>query len=98
MVQLTPAQTSTLHSWFLPERPGPLVGAHIMTTGLGACWVDRWPAPRAVMVESSGFYSLVGDAQALSAGDLQPHVKGLVECPESFAPLLYSAFPDLQVW
>ena len=98
MLQLTPAQTATLQSWFLPERPGPLVGAHIMTTGLGTCWVVRWPAPCVVMVECGGFHSLLGDAQALNAGDLQPHVRGFMECPESFAPLLYAAFPDLQVW
>jgi hypothetical protein len=41
MLQLTPAQTATLQSWFLPERPGPLAGAHLLNTGHGGCWGDR---------------------------------------------------------
>src|SRR5215204_1054298 len=98
MLRLTTAQTASLQSWFLPERPGPLVGAHIITTGHGSCWADRWPAPRAVLAEIAGFYTLLGDAQALTAADLQPLVKGLVESPDSFAPLLYETFPDLRIW
>ena len=98
MLLLTPAQTAALQDWFLPERVGPLPGPHVIVTGHGRCWVDRWPAPRAVLVETGGNYSLLGDPGALAPADIQPHIKGFVDAPEAFAPLLRAAFPDLQVW
>jgi GNAT superfamily N-acetyltransferase len=98
MIHLTPRQTATLQSWFLPERPGPLVGPHVINTGQGCCWTDRWPGPRALLVETAGNYSLLGDASALSPADLQPHLQGFVEAPEGFVPLLRAAFPDLVIW
>ncbi len=57
MLLLTPAQTAALQDWFLPERVGPLVGPHVIATGHGRCWVDHWPTPRAVLVETAGNYS-----------------------------------------
>ena len=33
MLMLTPSQAATLRPWFLPERPGPLVAAHVLETG-----------------------------------------------------------------
>ncbi len=98
MLRLTPAQTASLQPWFLPEQPGPLVGPHVIATGHGSCWVDRWPAARAVLVETAGNYSLLGDPEALTSTDLQSHVKGFVDAPDSFALLLHNAFPDLQIW
>ncbi|MFN8465163.1 MAG: GNAT family N-acetyltransferase [Caldilineaceae bacterium] len=98
MLLLTPAQTAALQDWFLPERVGPLPGPHVIATGHGRCWVDRWPAPRAVLVEAGGNYSLLGDPNALAPADIQPHIKGFVDAPEAFTPLLHAAFPDVQVW
>jgi RimJ/RimL family protein N-acetyltransferase len=98
MKRLTPEQTATLKPWFLPERPGPLIGLHIIQTGHGICLVDRWPAPQAVLVESAGHYTLLGDAEVLAPEDVQPHIKGFVETSEAFLPLLKAAFPDLRVW
>lgn len=98
MIRLTPDQAITLRPWFLPERPGPLVGSHVLRTGHGACWVDRWPAPRVVLAETVDNYTLLGDAHALTANDLRPHIKGFVEAAEAFAPLLKAAFPDLRLW
>jgi RimJ/RimL family protein N-acetyltransferase len=98
MIQLTSNQTATLKNWFLPDRPGPLVGLHVIHTGNGTCWVDCWPSPRAVLVETAGNYSLVGDPEALSPADLKPHIRGFVEAPESFVPLLRAAFASLEVW
>jgi RimJ/RimL family protein N-acetyltransferase len=98
MIQLTLEQTVTLKPWILPDRPGPLVGLHVINTGHGRCWADRWPSPRAVLVETAGNYSLAGDPDALTPADLQPHIAGFVEVPEAFVPLLRAAFPDALVW
>ncbi|MGH8929158.1 MAG: GNAT family N-acetyltransferase [Egibacteraceae bacterium] len=98
MKLLAPSEVAVLRDWFLPDRPGPLVGLHVVNTGNGACFADRWPDPRALLVETAGNYSLVGDPEALAPTDLHDGVVGLVEAPESFAPLLRRAFPDLQVW
>jgi RimJ/RimL family protein N-acetyltransferase len=98
MIQLTLQQTTSLKNWFLPDRPGPLIGLHVIHTGYGNCWVDRWPNPRAVLVETAGNYSLAGQPEVVSPADLQPHIFGFVEAPEPFVPLLRAAFPDLIVW
>lgn len=98
MIRLTSQQTARIKDWFLPERPGPLIGSHVILTGHGECLVDRWPHPQAVLVETAGNYTLLGDAQALAPADLQGHVKGFVETIEAFVPLLREAFPDLQTW
>lgn len=98
MLLLTPAQTATLEDWFLPERVGPLIGPHVIATGRGRCWVDHWPSPRALVVETGGNYVMAGDPDALTPFELQPHIKGFVYGPGGFAPLLRAAFPDLQVW
>jgi hypothetical protein len=87
-----------LRHWFLPDRPGPLVGLHVLQTGQGACWVDRWPDPRAVLVDTAGNWSLAGDPAVLDPGELAARVRGFVEAPDPFVPLLRAAFPDLQVW
>jgi RimJ/RimL family protein N-acetyltransferase len=98
MKLLTPAQTATLKNWFLPERPGPLIGSHILQTGNGACFVDRWPAPQAILVETAGNYTLLGQASALTPADLHPHLQGFVETSEAFVPLLQAAFPKVESW
>ncbi len=98
MIYLTPEQTATLKNWFLPERPGPLIGSHVIHTGNGACFVDRWPAPQVVLVETAGNYTLLGAPQALTPADVQPYIKGFVDTSETFAPLLKAAFPDVRTW
>ena len=42
MILLTPQQTAALYDWFVPDRPGPLVGLHVIQTGQGVCYADRW--------------------------------------------------------
>lgn len=95
---LTPKQTATLKQWFLPERPDPLIGSHVIHTGHGTCLVDRWPAPQVVLVETAGNYTLLGEAQALIPAEIQPHLRGFVETSTGFVPLLRAAFPDLKAW
>ena len=98
MILLTPAQTATLKDWFLPERPGPLIGSHVIQTGQGTCHVDRWPHPRAVLMDTAGNYSLRGDPNALSPADLQSHLAGFVDTSPDFVPLLKAAFPEVIEW
>jgi RimJ/RimL family protein N-acetyltransferase len=97
MIRLTPDQVAGLADWFLPERPGPLVGSHLVLTGHGAAWADRWPAPRALLVEAAGNYSMAGDPGALRAADLPP-LAGFIEAPGPFVPLLRAACGDLVAW
>jgi RimJ/RimL family protein N-acetyltransferase len=47
-----------LRDWFVPDRPGPLVGLHVLQTGHGACFADRCPHPRAVLTDIAGNYAL----------------------------------------
>ena len=98
MILLTPNQTAVLRDWFLPDRPGPLIGLHVIQTGNGACFADRWPEPRAVLMDTAGNYALRGEPEALPPAALKPQLAGFVEAPESFAPLLKAAFPELKVW
>lgn len=98
MIQLTSPQLTTLHNWFLPERPGPLIGPHLLTTGHGTAWADRWPDPRALYVESAQNGSLLGDPTALTPAMIRSVVTGFVEAPARFVPLLEETFPDLVVW
>lgn len=98
MHQLTPAQTATLKPSFLPERPGPLIGLHVIQTCNGTCHVDRWPDPQVVFVESAGNYTLLGDAHAVTPADVRKHIRGFVEASAAFVPVLKAAFPDIKTW
>ena len=98
MILLTPDQTAALKGWFLPERPGPLIGLHVIQTGNGTCFVDRWPGPRAVLVDTAGNTSLRGDPGSVTPADLQSSIRGFVEASPELVPLLKAAFPDLKVW
>ena len=98
MLLVPPEHVAGLRDWFRPERPGPLVGMHVVNTGHGTCVADRWPDPRALLVSTAGNHSLAGDPHALDPADLARHVTGFLDAPESFDPLLRAAFPDAVVW
>jgi ribosomal protein S18 acetylase RimI-like enzyme len=98
MVPVTAAQLAAVRAWFLPERPGPLVAQHVILTGHGRCLADRWPDPRALVVESAGNYLLAGDPGALDPGELRGQVVGFVDAAEPFAPLLRAAFGEVPEW
>jgi RimJ/RimL family protein N-acetyltransferase len=97
-VPLTREQLATLRRWFLPERPGPLVAQHVMATGNGGSLVDRWPDPRAVLVETGGNYTLAGDPAAFHPAALRGRVAGVVEAPDGFVPLLAAVARELREW
>jgi GNAT superfamily N-acetyltransferase len=98
LVSLTRGQLATLRHWFVPERPGPLVAQHVLATGNGTCLADRWPDPRALVVQTGGNYTLAGDPGALDPGDLRDRVAGFVEAPAPFVPLLRAAFGEVAEW
>jgi RimJ/RimL family protein N-acetyltransferase len=86
-----------LRSWFAPERPGPLVLAHIEATGLGACRVDRWPDPRVVLATVADVTAVRGDPDAVTPGHLSG-IRGLVEAPPQWLPALRRSAPRTAVW
>jgi RimJ/RimL family protein N-acetyltransferase len=98
MFQINPNQITALKDWFIPESPCWLVGMHILNTGNGACFLDRWPVPQAVLLDSGGNYSLLGDTDALQPEDLKVRIHGFLDAPAQFEPLLKETFPDLKAW
>lgn len=98
MIQIDHNQIRMLRARFQPERPGPLIGMHIIHTGYGMAFVDRWPDPRVLLAETGRNYSLSGEAGVLQAGDLPPDLRGSVEVGEAFVPLLQAAYPVLHIW
>lgn len=96
MRDLDPAAATALRPWF-PERPGPLIHAHVVSTGHGRCRVDRWPDPRAVIAELPDNLALRGDPDALDPAHL-PDLAGFVEAPPAFVPLLRALDPELTAW
>lgn len=98
MILLTSSQYPSLRSFFHPEAPVYPVGLHVLNSGYGHLYADRWPGPRVVLAESAGNYTLTGDPRALTPEDLRPLVRGFVSASEIFAPLLGEAFPDLVLW
>jgi len=98
LVRLAREQLAAVRRLLPPERPGPLVAQHVLATGHGRCLADRWPEPRALVVETGGNYTLAGDPGALDPGDLRGEVTGFVEAPTRFLPLLAAALDQVQEW
>ncbi len=97
MLDLDSTQHAALRTRFHPERPGPLVGPHLLQTGYGSCRADRWPDPRVLLVGVGGNYALVGDPAALSPDDLTDLV-GLVDAPPEFERPLREACREFGIW
>lgn len=97
MQLVPPADLPALRSWFTPERPGPVIYQHVVSSGLGQCRVDRWPDPRVVLAELAGNISLRGDPAALTAAEVA-EISGLVEAPPEWLAVLRESDPDLAVW
>jgi RimJ/RimL family protein N-acetyltransferase len=98
VIPLDARQLASSRSYFLPDRPGPLVGLHAIHTGVGVSFADRWPEPRALLVGCYANWSLVGDPEALQPNDLRDRLAGFVDAAPAFLPLLRKARPDLSVW
>ncbi len=98
MVSLSGEQAAGLRGWFEPEQPGPLVGPHVRNTGHGQVWADGWPAPRALLAETTDNYALRGDPAAWDVAQLRARLHGFVEASAEYAPLLRAINPALVVW
>ncbi len=96
--QLTPAHFAHLIDCFLSEQPGPVIGAHLIQTDQGECFVDRWPNPQAILCHVARNYWLLGDPIAFSSDTLRQLIKGMVATTEDFYPILQTAFPQKQLW
>lgn len=99
MVPVSLEHSAELRSWFTPEQPGPLVGLHVLNTGHGTLYADRWPEPRAVLAESARNYALVGEPAAFVPGDLEARITlGMIDAPARFEALVRAAFPQVTPW
>ena len=79
-------------SLFAPERPGPLIHAHVAATGVGRCRADRATDPRTALAE------LPGDNVACRGEPaVVPGLRGLVEAAPEWVPAL-RAVAEVAVW
>lgn len=98
MVPLSGDRLASLRSWFDAE---PLssrrqVAQHVAHTGVGMASADRWPEPRVLLFQLDTNYALLGDPDAVPAGELAG-LRGPIAAAASFEPVLRAAFPALQV-
>lgn len=75
---------------FAPERPGPIVHAHVASSGVGRCRADALP-PRTAVAEVAGNIACRGEPLVV------PDLRGLVEAPPEWEPAL-RAVADVLVW
>jgi GNAT superfamily N-acetyltransferase len=88
-----------LTRWLRAESPGPdSILGHVLETRQGRCWVDTWPEPSALLVETAGNFILRGEAAAVDPAELHPLVHGFLDAPDSFDALLDTAFPGHVRW
>jgi len=97
MQRLAREQLCVLRPWFMPERPGPLIFSHHQATGFGQCRIDRWPDPRAVVVEVGGNYTIMGDPTAISTAALTT-LKGFVTAPPEWEKILCEVDQNAVQW
>ena len=76
LVPLSRGQLATARHLLPPERPGPMIAQHLLGTGNGSCLADRWPAPRALLVETGGNWTLAGDPGTLDPATVAGRVAG----------------------
>ncbi|MEO3784985.1 GNAT family N-acetyltransferase [Actinocorallia sp. B10E7] len=94
MIELS--ENDKVRGWFHPEVPGPLIGPHVLRTGLGRILVDDPADPGTVLAEAGGDnYDLSGDPSGL---DCEKLPQGFYRTDEDFAPLLAERSGDLYRW
>jgi RimJ/RimL family protein N-acetyltransferase len=99
MLSLTPDQAApVLREWVDVDQPRLQAAGHVLTTGNGACLVDRWPRPRAAVVVSGTNYALLGDPEALDSDALRIQISGFIETTPAFARLLREVDPSTTEW
>jgi len=80
-------------AFFAPERPGPLIHAHVAATGVGRCSADGWPDPVTVTAELPGGNIAVRGAPAPLAG-----LRGLIEAGPEWLPALREVDRGVAAW
>jgi len=83
-------------------RAGLLFAPHLVRTGRGDWWVDRWPAPTAMVLFVGGNLAIAGDAQRIGREFLAGAVTELlrewdrvfIDVPDA----LHNALGPLQPW
>src|SRR6516164_2050706 len=99
MLSLAPDQAaSVLREWLDPDQPRLMAAGHVLTTGNGACLVDRWPRPQAALVVSGANYALLGDPEALDPAALRTQISGFIETTPIFARLVRQVDPRSTEW
>lgn len=98
MQLLTTDQLAMLRTRFIPDQPSRLLALHVIATGNGVGYADRWPEPRAMVLQSANNYQLAGDLEALTSAELRARIAGFVDAPPTAEPLLRAAWPDLHIW
>ena len=77
---------------FAPERPGPMIHAHLVTSGVGRCRADRTREPRTALAELPG-----GNVACRGEPVVVPGLRGYVEAPPTWVPALRAA-GEFGVW
>lgn len=99
MIEQDPGDAVRLRSLFSDEQPGfETVVGHLVTTGNGRWWVDDPARPRAVLVEVAGNWVLRGDPATVPVTAVRGLVKGFVDAPPEFAPVLRHASVSFVSW
>lgn len=106
MRQLDPSHWPALRGRLLPDRPGPLIGLHMLATGVGEWWVDRFPSPRVSMMFIGGNLAFFGQAEAIDPRRLSELIERqlrtwdrvFIEASGSFERQVTAALGPLQVW
>jgi predicted GNAT family acetyltransferase len=95
LIQLSPDQLAALRLKFLPERQH-YISWHILNTGNGQCYVDRWPDPRVILSKIGILCSLNGDPSALALADLREHLTGSVHTTSDFLPAIQALYQEVR--
>ncbi len=77
---------------FAPERPGPMLHAHVAATGVGRCRADRPERPSTALAELPG-----GNVACRGEPVAVPDLRGLVEAPPEWVPAL-RAVAEVATW
>lgn len=94
MIELS--EPRRIGGWFRPERPGPLIGPHVLQTGRGRILVDDPAAPRTVLAQTGGDnFDLSGDPRGLGPQRLPD---GLYRADEAFEPVLREQAGEVVRW
>jgi hypothetical protein len=106
MQALATLRWPALRDWLVPEQPCSLIAWHMLTTGIGRCWVDRLSQPRCAVAFAGGNLTLAGDAAALSSDGFAAVVDTLladwervfIAAPDAFASTVVEALAGPARW